>query len=360
MKDASALAMVTVASITASALASVGDTDVIFSPAGYAVPADARLFSYNTVLGPIIQIPYDQQNLIDGVSALGVGSVRYSGGTVADYWQMSRGNYVSPCNKSLCSCCEFENAIAAMPAGTFGPKAVLAEGSLGRATVSTPVFDVNVLTLNSSEAVADIRFLATQVSTPDDVQLFELGNEFYLPGYRWRFPTSVEYMEAAAPVIAEGRKEFPDALVLAVADQGQLYGGNSGCGSSSWNNGVKNRRELFDGVTPPDYSIQNKSVTKNYPRDEWYSVVASWSSASVINSVQGVQSCFGDDTLIAQTEYNYAGGTGNGFGPNPSGPLLYPYGAIHGIFQAVRILEAAYHTVNGSTPDRARARAQGT
>jgi len=53
--------------------------------------------------------------------------------------------------------------------------------------------------------------------------------------------------------------------------------------------------------------------------------------------------------LIAQTEFNYAGST-----------VLHQYGAIHGIFQAVRILEAAYHTVNGSTPDRARARAQGT
>lgn len=62
--------------------------EVVLRPKTFAVPADARLFSYNTVLGPIIQIPYNNPALLEGVEALGVGSVRYPGGTVANYWSM--------------------------------------------------------------------------------------------------------------------------------------------------------------------------------------------------------------------------------------------------------------------------------
>lgn len=48
------------------------------------------------------------------------------------------------------------------------------------------------------------------------------------------------------------------------------------------------------------------------------------------------------------------GGTGTGYGPYPHSPLLYPYGAIHGLFQAGRILEAPYHTTSTPTPPRMR------
>lgn len=82
-----------------------GAGQVPLTPLEYATPADARLFSYNTVLGPILQIPYDNKGLIAGIEALGLGSVRYPGGTVADYWSMAKGNYIDHCEQSLCSCC---------------------------------------------------------------------------------------------------------------------------------------------------------------------------------------------------------------------------------------------------------------
>jgi len=104
-----------------------------------------------------------------------------------------------------------------MPEGTFGPKSVTSPGSLGRTTVSTPVFDINLLTFNTSETEADVNFLASQVSAPSDVQLFELGNEFYVTHFQYRFPNSSTYMEAAAPIVSQARGLFPDALMLAVA-----------------------------------------------------------------------------------------------------------------------------------------------
>ena len=95
----------------------------------------------------------------------------------------------------------------------------------------------------------------------------------------------------------------------------------------------------------------------HYPSSQWNTVVAAWSSASVQLAMKGVDACFGKDTLVAQTEFNYAGGEGQGFGPKKSGPLLAPFGAIHGIFQADRILEAARHVTDTPTPTRRRAAA---
>lgn len=155
---------------------------------------------------------------------------------------------------------------------------------------------MNVLTFNESAALADLDSLAKQVDSTDDVELFELGNEFYLPNYRWRFPNASTYMEASAPVVSKGRELFPDALVLAVAWESHLH--NTNCGDD-WNSQVAASRHLYDGVTLHDYSIGNGSVTKKYQPDEYATVVASWSSAQVRASIQGVNSCFGNDTLIA-------------------------------------------------------------
>jgi hypothetical protein len=68
-------------------------------------PVEAQLFGLNSILGTIYTLPFDDPVLLNVIKTLRVGSWRYPGGTVANYFDITQGNYLANCTQSNCSCC---------------------------------------------------------------------------------------------------------------------------------------------------------------------------------------------------------------------------------------------------------------
>ena len=59
------------------------------------VPVDGYLFGLNSILGPIVTLPYDDPELLAAGRALGAGTLRWPGGTVANFWSIKDCNYAA-------------------------------------------------------------------------------------------------------------------------------------------------------------------------------------------------------------------------------------------------------------------------
>eukprot|EP01084_Bolivina_argentea_P302949 522992_1 len=83
-------------------------------------PSDPRLIAgYNDVLGPIVDLKYNDTSLLLSANKLYLGLLRHPGGTVANYWNFSNASYVNPCNTSNYNYCEWEERIDTKPIQTF-------------------------------------------------------------------------------------------------------------------------------------------------------------------------------------------------------------------------------------------------
>lgn len=97
-----------VTALLAAAVSAGSSSRVQVLQVASAVPTNPFLFGLNSVLGPILQIPYSDPMLATIVQSMRVGGWRYPGGTVANYFDIIQGNYIPSCNTSLCSCCQYE------------------------------------------------------------------------------------------------------------------------------------------------------------------------------------------------------------------------------------------------------------
>eukprot|EP00118_Oscarella_pearsei_P014297 m.121566 g.121566 ORF g.121566 m.121566 type:complete len:83 (+) comp37755_c0_seq1:192-440(+) len=75
--------------------------------------------------------------------ALNLGGMRYPGGTVANYWNISSGRYVENCSASCCS--EFGNMVNRFPIGTFTLDNMV-HGMAKYTMAGKPLIDLNCLT----------------------------------------------------------------------------------------------------------------------------------------------------------------------------------------------------------------------
>lgn len=214
------------------------------------------------------------------------------------------------------SCCKFKSEIARLPPQTFSP-GNFASG-IGAATSSgSGIYDVNLLTMTPEEAAQEISTLARQGI---NLTHLELGNEFYLKNYHWRFPNSSTYMEAALPTIAEARKQFPGVRIAMVSSLGGLKGKTS----DAWNDQLRSFVDHVDAVTFHDYTTTDS---------ENLSDVLAYSEFMIDTVVENVASRIGPNLKVWNTEFNY--GLSNKDRPIPSG--------AHGIFLASRQLAAVKH-----------------
>ena len=80
------------------------------------VPVDGYLFGLNSVLGPIVPLPYDDPELVAAGRALGAGTIRWPGGVVANFWSIKDCNFVD--DESFKP---RYDAVDQLPDGTFSP-----------------------------------------------------------------------------------------------------------------------------------------------------------------------------------------------------------------------------------------------
>jgi hypothetical protein len=203
-----------------------------------------------------------------------------------------------------------------------------------------PIWDLNVFLMSPEEAANQIDYLNETVGY-ERVGFIELGNEFYLPSYRWRLPTVESYIQNANATIQRAQSTFPAARIAVVASSIRSYDAKGGC-NNSWNQGLAaSMPDSIKHVTMHDYSIGNATVM--HVSGDWQKLAytMAYSDAVMTNASIGAKMCFGDDISIWQTEYNYAAGDGAGFDHN-HGPLFADRvnGTIHGIYLASRMIHA--------------------
>lgn len=176
------------------------------------------------------------------LAALGPGTLRWPGGTSANYFQWRQG-YPVPGSAD-----EFRFTLANLAAAYRG-------------TGATPVFDINVMT--SSFAQQTDMLKAAQRTYKLPVKYVELGNEFYLSNadYKKAFPTAADYGKTVAADVRALHKAFPGVLVAAV---GSSLAGTAR--ETGWNAGVltvATGAGKPDAITLHDHPQYNMSLTSS-------------------------------------------------------------------------------------------------
>lgn len=197
--------------------------------------------------GPV----YSNAGFANALAGYGAGTLRYPGGTAANFWDWRQGWYQpngpwpgEPGNR-------IDNTLA-----TFA--------SIVTRTGATPVFDVNVVTWQgriASDAdvpamIADtLSLLRAARDAGIPVLRVELGNELYLSGpspgniqYQRRFPTPVGYAAVVDRFAVAVAAEFPSAKVAGSAAITDYVNGLSPR-RANWNAGLLPNLHSTSAVT---------------------------------------------------------------------------------------------------------------
>ena len=220
--------------------------------------SDMRLIGgYNDVLGPVQNLTYFDQGLVETSKFLYNGILRHPGGTVANYWSIQNASYTQPCNTSEYNNCYRQSVVEKLPPQTFNPanfshgigttSAVINANENNRYANSI-VWDLNLLTLSGNQMLNQVNVLNEQIGGFNNVKYVELGNEYYLNKYQYEFPNSTVYMKKALPLIGRIRNLLPSAKISVPAEREHDINA-----VSAWNVGLNKYNTEFDSVTIHDY-----------------------------------------------------------------------------------------------------------
>jgi hypothetical protein len=261
---------------------------------------------YNNV--PIHSPSWDNPNAVDAAVQFKPGTLRYPGGTVANYWDWQTGWFLPGALKSFLS----------------APRSIYRLNELQiaiRATGALPIYVLNMLT---SDLNTQLEMLGTAQSMGLPVQFVELGNEFYLRNpndYVMKFPTGADYGKMATSWMRAIRDRFPKVKIAAVGgvptDQG------SDPRKANWNQDLLQNLEGADALTQHPYVSVNRSMIGNVTTgtDGAMNIVEALSSRW--EQFEGLLQSLPQNMRVWFTEYNIVDTTNDVF-----------YTWIHGIFAA--------------------------
>jgi hypothetical protein len=252
-----AAALVTGAVVAVSGTA-LAVTSHQLASASAAAPISAKLAPARSLLPGFYGVNFDyagaasdasDPNIDSQLAALQPGTLRYPGGTGANFFQWKVGYTVEPPSGPAC---------ATKPAsGTYRfTLPVLLKAY--RATGAPPVFDLNVMTSTLSCQLSMLRE-AHKLGLP--VRYVELGNELSLDidNYPTYFPTADDYGRTVASYVKAIRHSFSGVLIDAV---GSLQG--STARARTWNHDVLEtaRKDggLPDAITLHVYPEDNEAL----------------------------------------------------------------------------------------------------
>ncbi|KJF15660.1 hypothetical protein [Acidithrix ferrooxidans] len=157
--------------------------------------------------------PYGDTSVMNAVNSLALGTIRYPGGTIANYWSWQTGTVNQPSSTTKTRF----GTTKTQPSRhqTYGFTLSTLK-QLTSATGAVPIFDLNVMTSTLQD---QIQMLQSAVKLGLPVRYVELGNEFYLSNsnYLNAFPTATSYADLVASWAPAIRAEFPNVQIAAVA-----------------------------------------------------------------------------------------------------------------------------------------------
>lgn len=303
--------------VGASFLAACGDTNppvpintstpvgTVSSTLGTARQITPYFLGYNNV--PIHSPSWNNSDVVRAATQMKPGTLRYPGGTVANYWDWRTGWFLPQALGSFLSA----------PRSTYR----LQELQLAvNATNAIPIYVLNMLT---SDLNTQLEMLRTAKSMGLPVQLIELGNEFYLStpdDYVAKFPTGAAYGKMASTWIQAIRAEFPNVKIAAVGGVPSDSSGSSR--KANWTDAVLQYLHGADALTwHPYVSVQQGSISPD---------ASSTAGNQLLNitslrwqQFENVAQSLPSDMKVWITEYNFV---------DPSKQVFYRW--IDGVFAA--------------------------
>lgn len=261
---------------------------------------------YNNV--PIHSPPWDDPNTVKAATQMKPGTLRYPGGTVANYWDWRSGWFVPKAPSGFLSA----------PRSTYRLQELQ---TAVQATGAKPIYVLNMLT---SDLNSQLEMLRTAKSMGLPVQFVEMGNEFYLStgvdsDNAVKFPTGREYGTMATNWIRAIRAEFPDVKIAAV---GGVPGSSGDQRKANWNRDLFQTLQGADALTLHPYvGIKNGTVTPGASSESVARltdlVSTRWQQFE--NEIQSLP----PNMKVWITEYNFV---------DPSNNVFHTW--IHGVFAA--------------------------
>jgi hypothetical protein len=187
--------------------------------------------------------PFSSPEVISAIKAFQGGTLRYPGGTIANYWQWQTGSVDQPPSTSGGGKSE-PGFVRSYGFTLVTLHQVLEESN------AVPIFDLNVLTSNLPDQL-QMLYRARSLGIP--VRYVELGNEFYLSNsnYLSVFPTAASYAELVARWAPRVRAAFPGVEVAAVGSLPQTTPRER-----TWNQALLSiAGPYIDAVTLHDYPV---------------------------------------------------------------------------------------------------------
>src|SRR6266446_438264 len=253
-------------------------------------PVTPYFLGYNNV--PIHSPSWDNPAVVKAATQMKPGTLRYPGGTVANYWDWRSGWFLPGSLSGFLSA----------PRSTYR----LHELQIAvQATGAKPVYVLNMLT---SDLPMQLQMLRTAKSMGLPVQFVELGNEFYLStpnDYVAKFPSGSDYGKMATDWIRAIRAEFADVSIAVV---GGVPSDGSDARKANWNQGVFQNLQGADAVTfHPYVGIPADTVTPNAASDSVSKLVEAASTRW--QDFEGELQTLPPDLKVWITEYNFTGAT---------------------------------------------------
>eukprot|EP00729_Bicosta_minor_P023961 gene23961-9335_t len=135
-----------------------------------AAPINPRFYAFSSYIGPVVNLTFNDPGVLRVVKTLGVGSLRYPGGSTTSSWNYSSGQWIDSDTGNLA------DRTRAFPRGTFTPDKYI-EG-LGGLLETPPIWNLNLATRGDGPNILDppgqIDTL-NQMAVP--VKYLELDNE---------------------------------------------------------------------------------------------------------------------------------------------------------------------------------------
>ena len=194
-------------------------------------PLNGVAFGYN-IDATIRGVARDGGPYTSALAALQPGTIRFPGGTIANYWDWEAGDFVCDGRTSQFELVSGERRACELPNGYQSldpPRHTLDAFAVEvAATGATPVFVANLLTRRVGQAETNLestlRMLREAAALGLEVRYLELGNEFYLGNgerdasddYGSAYPSVASYVDAVGRWVPPLREAFPGLEIAAL------------------------------------------------------------------------------------------------------------------------------------------------
>lgn len=250
-----------------------GDAAVI--RVGSGEPVNRMLFGMNHDWVGGNRVP-GRPDLQAAVKYLGLGVVRYPGGTNSSFWDMLQGRFVPDdlirsvgVKDWTARYVPFSRNLSKLPADALSARAF---SEFCRSTGSEPLWVLNGVTETQAQGMKSVELIASLSPRPPHI---EMGNEIEMAVFRKLVPTAGDYLNSSKPVIEHIRKVAPGAKIGMAASMHAIVGqplktlkGDRDERDEKWNDTLFGSRALYDAWILHSYVLGPHYLATRKP-EQW-------------------------------------------------------------------------------------------